>query len=76
LIDDYPEVGEMIKLLNIDYFDHKSHHKELLCTLADRKQMLTLARLAKDGKFFCTLCGRVSTEAQYVCAPTELSRIE
>ena len=66
----------MTKLLNIDETCHIMHDKQLLCALADRKQMLTLARLSRDGKFFCMLCGRVAAEAQYVCAPTELSCIE
>jgi len=56
--------------------DPEAHHKQLLCTLADRKQMLTLAQLAKDAKYFCTLCGRVANEANYVCAPVELNKIE
>ena len=54
----------------------ESHHKQFLCTLADRKQMLTLAQLAKNAKYFCTLCGRVATEADYVCVPVELHKIE
>jgi len=56
--------------------DPEPHPKQYLCALADRKQMLTLARLARNGKYFCTLCGRVSAEANYVCAPMELSQIE
>ena len=66
----------MTKLLNIYESGNILHDKHLLCALADRKQMLSLARLSKDGKLFCMLCGRVAAEAQYVCAPTELSRIE
>jgi hypothetical protein len=64
----------MITLVNSDDFDHESHHKQLLCPLVDRKQMLTLARLTKEGKFFCTLSG-CHRDTLYVCAPTELSRI-
>lgn len=56
--------------------DPEAHHKERLCSLVDRKQMLTLAQLAKDAKFFCTLCGRVAADAKYVCAPVELAVIE
>ncbi len=62
--------------LNLVECDSDSHHKELLCTLADRKQMLTLARLAKNGKYFCTLCGRVAEEEKYICAPKKLTHIE
>jgi hypothetical protein len=66
----------MIMPLNPVESDPESYHKQFLCTLADRKQMLTLARLAKDGKYFCTLCGRVTSESNYACAPVELSQIK
>jgi len=56
--------------------DTESHHKQHLCTLADRKQMLTLARLAKDGTYFCAMCGRVAADSKYVCAPMVLSQID
>lgn len=56
--------------------DSESLHRQHLCALADRKQMLSLARLAKDGKYLCSLCGRVSAEPQYTCAPMELAHIE
>jgi len=52
------------------------HYNNHLCALADRKQMLTLARLAKGGKYICKLCGRVAAEEENVCAATELSQIE
>ena len=52
----------------------ESHYKQYLCALADRKQMLTLARLSNGGKYFCILCGRVAAEEKYICAPSELSQ--
>ncbi len=54
----------------------ETHRKQNLCALAGRKQMLTLGRLAKDGKYCCLLCGRVAADAKYACAPIELSQIE
>ncbi len=51
-------------------------HNDHLCALALRKQMLTLARLAKDGNFICALCGRVARDAKNLCSPTDLSEIE
>lgn len=66
----------MTKPMNLVECDPEARHKELLCTLSDRKQMLTLARLAREGKYFCTLCGRVAAEAKYICAPVELSQVE
>jgi len=62
--------------VNLVEEDQGVHQKQVLCALAARKQMLTVARLTKGGKYFCSLCGRVSTEAENVCAPIELSQIE
>jgi hypothetical protein len=50
-------------------------HKNHLCVLAERKQMVTIAQLAKDGTYFCGNCGRVATEAINVCSPMKLSEI-
>lgn len=51
-------------------------HDRHLCALAERRQMYTLALLAKDGKYFCSLCGRVAAKTENVCGPVELSQIE
>jgi ribosomal protein RSM22 (predicted rRNA methylase) len=56
--------------------DPKTHHNQHLCALADSKQMLTLARKSKNGRYFCSLCGRVAYESNNVCSPMDLSQIE
>jgi len=56
--------------------DPETHLNQHLCALADSKQMLTLARKSKNGRFFCTLCGRVASKANDVCSPLELSQID
>ena len=44
--------------------------------LVDRRQMLTVARLAKDGKHICVICGRVAEGEENLCAPVALPRVE
>lgn len=51
----------------------ESHYAKHLCALADRKQILTLARLARNAKYICAICGRVAAKAEHGCAPTLLA---
>jgi hypothetical protein len=39
-------------------------HDQHLCTLADYRQMLTVAKLAKDAKYMCVLCGRAAASTK------------
>ena len=52
--------------------DHDRH----MCSLVIRKQMHTAGKLAKNGEFFCKLCGRVAAESNNVCAPIAFSEID
>lgn len=54
----------------------ETHRDKHLCALAERKQMLTVARLAKDGKYICAMCGRVAADEENLCAPVALSQVE
>jgi|WetSurSiteA1Bulk_404760.scaffolds.fasta_scaffold254646_1 hypothetical protein len=54
----------------------ESHRDKHLCALAERKQMLTVARLSKDGNYICALCGRVAAKEENLCSPVALSQIE
>lgn len=57
--------------------DHdEQYHTRHLCSLVDRKQMLTVARLAKDGKYICALCGRVAVREVNLCAPLNLDDMD
>jgi hypothetical protein len=54
----------------------KLHHDNHLCSLAMRKQMLSLARLAINAQYICALCGRAAANAENVCSPINLLQIE
>ncbi len=53
--------------------DHnEADHDKHLCALAATRQMKTLARLARDGKYLCRACGRVAAKAENLCDPVKL----
>ena len=43
-----------------------------LCKLAGKGDIDALAALAKDGKFICGKCGRVSSRKKTICKPVKL----
>ena len=51
--------------------DNHLHHEKHLCSLADKRKMKTVARLAKDAKFMCLICGRAAKSEENLCWPTE-----
>jgi hypothetical protein len=53
--------------------DHDpARHDEHLCMLVEVRQMETVAKLAKDGKYICHACGRVAAKAENLCEPVKL----
>jgi hypothetical protein len=53
--------------------DHDAaEHEKHLCILAELRQMGTVAKLAKDGKYICHACGRVAADAENLCEPVKL----
>ncbi len=62
-----------IKLIDCD---PEIHHENHLCSLAMRKQMLTLARMAKNAQYVCALCGRSAAKEENVCSPIDLAEVE
>ena len=62
--------------LHLSDCDPDTHRDKHLCALVDRKQMLTVARLAKDGKHICAMCGRVAAAEENLCAPVALPQTE
>ncbi len=51
--------------------DNHPNHEKHLCSLADKRKMKTVARLAKDAKFMCLICGRAAKNEENLCWPTE-----
>ena len=43
-----------------------------LCKLADKGKIDDLAALAKDAKFICEKCGRVSSQKKSICKPVKM----
>lgn len=43
-----------------------------LCRLAKDDDMDALAALARDARYICRKCGRVSSQKKNVCKPVEL----
>lgn len=52
------------------------HHEKHLCGLVERKQMLAVAQLAKNGRYICAMCGRVAASSENLCSPVELDKVE
>jgi hypothetical protein len=40
--------------------------------LVSRREMAQVARLAKDAKYVCYICGRASSKARNLCEPVEI----
>ena len=51
--------------------DNHPHHERHLCSLVEKRKMKTVARLAKDAKYVCLICGRSSKSEKNLCWPTE-----
>jgi len=47
-------------------------HEQHLCELVSKRRMAEVARLAKDAKYICHICGRASADASNLCEPVEL----
>ncbi len=43
-----------------------------LCKLAGKDDIDALAALARDAKFICGKCGRVSSQKKSICKPVKL----
>lgn len=51
--------------------DNHPHHEKHLCSLVEQRKMKTVARLAKDAKYVCLVCGRASKSEKNLCWPVE-----
>jgi hypothetical protein len=66
--DDVAKEEKTPNLTDHDAAAHENH----LCILAELRQMGTVAKMARDGKFICHACGRVAANAENLCEPVKL----
>jgi hypothetical protein len=52
--------------------DEHPNHENHMCHLVASRQMQTAAKLAKDAKFICLICGRAAAEGSNLCKPVEI----
>ena len=50
---------------------HEGHDNHL-CELVSKRDMLTVANLAKGAKYLCHICGRAAAQPDSLCEPIEI----
>ena len=51
--------------------DNHPNHEQHLCSIVAKRKMKTAARLAKDAKYICLICGRSANKDTNLCWPLE-----
>ena len=51
--------------------DNHPNHEQHLCRIVEKRKMKTAARLAKDAKYICLICGRSANKEKNLCWPME-----
>lgn len=51
--------------------DNHPNHEKHLCSIVAKRNMKTAARLAKDAKYICLICGRSANKDTNLCWPIE-----
>ena len=51
--------------------DSHPNHEQHLCSIVAKRKMKTVARLAKDAKYICLICGRSANSETNLCWPIE-----
>ena len=51
--------------------DNHPNHEQHLCSIVGKRKMKTAARLAKDAKYICIICGRSANKEKNLCWPME-----
>lgn len=47
-------------------------HAQHLCDMVAKRKMAEVARLAKDAKYICHICGRAAANSVNLCEPVEI----
>ena len=56
---------------SIPLSDNHPNHARHLCSIVAKRNMNTVARLAKDAKYICLICGRSAKKETNLCWPIE-----
>ena len=56
---------------SIPLSDNHPNHERHLCSVVAKRNMKTVARLAKDAKYICLICGRSAKKETNLCWPLE-----
>ena len=51
--------------------DNHPNHAQHLCSIVGKRKMKTAAKLAKDARFICQICGRSAKNETNLCWPVE-----
>ena len=51
--------------------DNHPNHEQHLCSIVAKRKMKTAARLAKDPRYICLICGRSANKDTNLCWPME-----
>jgi len=61
---------------NIDYkislYDYHPNHDQHMCSIAQARNMKTVAALSKDAQYICFLCGRAAKKKEHLCEPVAI----
>jgi hypothetical protein len=62
--------------MKIDYkiplYDYHPNHDQHMCSIAQARNMKTVAALSKDAKYICFLCGRAAKKKEHLCEPVAI----
>lgn len=47
-------------------------HENHLCELVAKRRMAEVAKVARDARYMCHICGRASSKPESVCEPVEI----
>ena len=53
-------------------FTKHTGHSKHLCSLVSRREMDTVATLAKGANYVCHICGRAAAKPDNLCEPVEI----
>ena len=56
---------------NVTLLNNHPHHEKHLCSMVGKRNMKTVAKLAKEAKYLCLICGRAAKSEHNLCWPTE-----